>query len=58
MVEAIRRGMLSWEVVSTGRARAVPPARMISRATVLTVERGELGSGGKGVVVSGDEDGE
>lgn len=58
MVEAIRWVMLSWEVVSTGRARAVPPARVISRATVLTVERGELGSGGKGVVVSGDEDGE
>lgn len=33
---------------------AVPPARVISRATVWMVEAGELGSGGKGAVGSGE----
>ena len=32
---------------STGRARAEPPEEVTSRATVLMVEAGELGSGGK-----------
>lgn len=42
--------MLSGKRTSTGIAVAMPPATMISRATVLIVEEGELGSGGKGVL--------
>lgn len=34
---------------STGIAVALPPVEVISRATVLIVDAGELGSGGKGV---------
>lgn len=33
---------------STGIAVALPPASVISRATVLIVDAGEFGSGGKG----------
>jgi hypothetical protein len=33
-------------------AVASPPARVISRATVVMVERGELGSGGKGDILA------
>jgi hypothetical protein len=47
--------MLAAERVSTGSATAVPPSSWISRATVLMVEEGELGSGGKGWHVSGLE---
>lgn len=44
--------MLSYSVVSTGMAVASPPARVISRATVVMVDCGEFGSGGKGVSLS------
>lgn len=39
---------LSESLVSTGIAAASLPASLISRATVLIVEAGEFGSGGKG----------
>jgi len=38
--------------VSTGSAVAVPPASLISLSTVLMVDCGELGSGGKGDAVA------
>ena len=41
--------MLDGSVVSTRMAVASPPRRLISRATVVMVESGELGWGGKGV---------
>jgi hypothetical protein len=47
--------MLCAERVSAGSARAVPPRRWISRATVLMVDWRELGSGGKEVQVVGSE---
>ena len=47
--------MLVAERVSTGKARALPPASVISRATVLMVEAGELGSGGNGLHVLASE---
>lgn len=40
--------MLSKSRVSTWMAETSPPASRISRATVLMVDCGELGSGGKG----------
>ena len=40
--------MLVGERVSTAMGVAWPPALVISSATVLMVEAGELGSGGKG----------
>ena len=39
--------MFSTLRTSTGRARAEPPASVISRATVLMVDWDELGFGGK-----------
>jgi hypothetical protein len=39
---------LSTSRVSTATASTSPPASRISRATVLTVDREEFGSGGKG----------
>lgn len=44
--------MLSADRVSTGMAAAVPPAPVISRATVVMVESTEFGSGGNGCVSS------
>jgi hypothetical protein len=41
--------MLAKSRTSTGSAVALRPREVISRATVLIVEAGELGSGGKGV---------
>lgn len=38
---------------STCKASASPPAVVISRATVVMVLSGELGSGGKGVLFDG-----
>ncbi len=55
MVVEIRFWMLEGERVSTAMGVAVPPAWVISRATVLMVEAGELGSGGKGTQVWGLE---
>ena len=43
---------LSKSRVSTGSAVAVPPASLISLSTVLMVDCGELGSGGKGDAVA------
>lgn len=40
---------------STATAAAWPPASWISRATVVIVEAGELGSGGKGIVCVASE---
>jgi len=40
--------MLSWLWTSTEMAVASPSVSVISRATVLIVEEGEFGSGGKG----------
>lgn len=39
--------MLGKDRTSTGIVVALPPVEVISRATVLTVGDGELGSGGK-----------
>ena len=47
--------MLSMSRVSTGRARAVPPDELISRWTVLMVDCGEFGSGGKGTVLEASD---
>ena len=55
MVLVIRDWMLAGERVSTGMGVAEPPKLVISRATVLMVEEGELGSGGKGTQVWGLE---
>lgn len=41
--------MLEGSRVSTTMGVASPPESVISRATVLIVDEGELGSGGKGV---------
>lgn len=41
--------------MSQGIARASPPANAISWATVLIVDCGELGSGGKEVRLDGSE---
>ena len=55
MVVEIRCWMLEGERVSTAMGVAEPPKLVISRATVLMVEEGELGSGGKGTQVCGLE---
>ena len=47
--------MLEGSRVSTGMARAAPPEEVISRATVLMVEEGELGSGGNGLQVEASD---
>ena len=51
----IKCWMLDGERVSTAMGVAVPPVEVISSATVLIVEAGELGSGGKGTQVWGLE---
>lgn len=50
MVVEMRFSTLSGERTSTCTAVASPPAEMISRVTVVMVESGDLGSGGKGTV--------
>ena len=40
---------------STGIAVALPPVEVISRTTVLIVDAGEFGSGGKGEHFEGSE---
>jgi hypothetical protein len=47
-VSSTSRWMLSAKRTSTAMAVASPPTSLISRATVLIVESGELGSGGNG----------
>ena len=47
--------MLSKSRVSTWMATVLPPASVISRATVLMVDCGELGSGGKGTVLEASD---
>lgn len=39
-------------MVSTGMAVASPPARVISRATVVMVDWEDLGFGGKGLILA------
>ena len=51
MVSSTRFWILSGERVSTCMAWAIPPASVISLATVLMVDCLEFGSGGKGEVV-------
>lgn len=48
-VLAISSWILAGERTSTCTATASPPASTISRVTVVMVDDGELGSGGKGV---------
>ena len=55
IVSETRFWMLVGERVSTAMGVACPPKLVISSATVLMVERGELGSGGKGTQVWGLE---
>ena len=47
--------MLAWFRTSTGMAMPSPSKASISRTTVLMVEAGELGSGGKGWQVEASE---
>jgi hypothetical protein len=55
MVWAMSSSMLAKSRVSTGMAVAVPPASMISRATVEMVDAWEFGSGGKGCVLDASD---
>lgn len=51
MVVEMRSLTLCSKRTSTGMAVAWPPEEVISRATVVMVLSGELGSGGKGSLV-------